>query len=151
MILTKMKSTIATCCLFLLPFGMTACKNSEKGLQESFQKLLGVKPGTNSFSGSSSTHSKVITPSQDDLLSQKNSIKSCPEDSILFGKAYPLGKSQWCAYKDKSGAEVKHGEFRHWHQNGELKALSNFLDGELEGEYQMCIRDSSNSSPPLFL
>ena len=122
-----------------IAFTLFGCKEGGQGLQEAIQKAL--KPNIIGASSSSSSRGKLIGPSQEDILSQANSIRSCPDEAIPIGKAFPKGKTQWCAYKDKSGTEIKHGEFRVWHPSGELKALAFYRDGELEGEYKEWYQD----------
>ncbi len=113
-----------------------ACKNDGADFRETFRKALGVPMGNLASPMNSQNRSKSVSPSEGDLLSQQNSIPSCPEDSTIVGKAFPAGKSQWCAYKDKKGLEVKHGEFRLWHQNGNIKIITFYQDGEIDGKYR---------------
>lgn len=126
--------------LCILCFILSACgKDGEQKFNEQLRKALGVPPvqnGSQVQNSSLKQRGKLITPSEQDLLSQKNSIKGCPQDSLLIGHAFPHGRSQWCAYKDSKKIEVKHGEFRSWHNNGKLKSQCIYADGEIHGVYK---------------
>lgn len=118
----------------LLILSFISCgKNEQNDFSEKLRKALGVQPLNSS---NSSPKGKLVTPSSDDLLSQKNSIKACPEDSNLQGKAFPSGKQQWCSYKDKKNIDVRHGEYRIWHNNGKVKIQCFYIDGEIDGQYR---------------
>lgn len=65
---------------------------------------------------------------------ENNAIKNCPEGASVRGAAYPEGDSQWCEKKNEEGKAEKHGEFRSWHKNGNLKFTANYNEGLYEGK-----------------
>lgn len=116
-------------CTFIF-FSTSGCKDDGQGIQASLLKSLqGPTKKKSSADGD-----KTINPTSQDRLSQANSIPTCPDDSKLSGQAFPRGVKQGCAYKDKDGVLVKHGEERTWHKNGSLNRQSFYEDGELHGE-----------------
>lgn len=119
-------------CFTFIAFALitSSCKEYDAQFQDYLKKSLGVN------NKSINAKAKLIEPTKEDILTQQNSIRSCPENAFLVGKAHPNGKAQWCAYKDSSGNEVKHGEFRSWHQNGVIKEQAYYEDGELSGDFK---------------
>lgn len=104
-----------------------SCKDVD-GVKSLLSKGLGLS--------GSKQGSRNIKPSKEDQDSLDNSIRSCPENTTLTGKAYPRGTYQYCAYKDEKSAEIKHGEYRKWHQSGKMALNCYYVHGELEGPYK---------------
>ncbi len=66
----------------------------------------------------------------------KDGIKICPKQARLIGAPYPRGISQWCAASSKDGKEVRHGGYRRWHKNGNLKVKANYYLGKHDGKIE---------------
>jgi antitoxin component YwqK of YwqJK toxin-antitoxin module len=125
--------------LTVLLIPLSACQQHDnEGLQKMLKKSLsGPKRGAAVTPGG-----QRITPGAEDRKSLENSIESCPDDAKIAGQPYPRGKRQWCAYKDDSGAIIKHGEFRQWHSSGALHIQAWYEDDELHGEFTEFYPDS---------
>ncbi len=69
-------------------------------------------------------------------VANKDAITSCPKEARLVGAPYPKGISQWCAASSKDGKEVRHGDYRRWHKNGNLKSKEFYYLGKHDGKVE---------------
>ncbi|MCB0325697.1 MAG: toxin-antitoxin system YwqK family antitoxin [Bdellovibrionales bacterium] len=70
---------------------------------------------------------------QENSKQVKGGIESCPKSARLVGAPYPKGLAQWCAATSKDGKELRHGEYRRWHKNGNLRQVASYKFGKFDG------------------
>jgi antitoxin component YwqK of YwqJK toxin-antitoxin module len=118
--------------ILTLSFGLLSA--GCKGGGEEFRKIL--RGAANSVDkGSVKDNSKNTGKKKEKLaLQNKNAIPKCPEHSVLRGAAYPESTAQWCEAVSKEGKALKHGEYRRWHKNGNLKIQAQYDLGKYSGE-----------------
>ena len=63
-------------------------------------------------------------------------LKKCPSGAKLRGKAPPRGTAQWCEASDLFGKMQKNGPFLTWHENGRIRSMGYFVDGERHGDWK---------------
>lgn len=117
--------------LFLIPFS-SGCKDGGK----EFRRVLRSAARTPSKTPSKSTKQENSEKGSTKQVANKDAITSCPKESRLVGSAYPKGISQWCAASSKDGKEVRHGGYRRWHKNGNLKSKEFYYLGKHDGKVE---------------
>lgn len=113
--------------LLCVPVLFTGCKNG--GAQ--FRRFL--RGTANSIGGSKGPSKSSKSGPEVQALAEKNSIKQCPAETVLRGAAFPKGIAQWCERKGKEGVSIKHGPYKRWHKNGNLRSEGMYDQNKLAG------------------
>ncbi len=148
------KCTVLSCAcvsLFFSGLFLTGCQDGGK----SFRKALrGAATGTGSSRGMLGDRKKTSTKVQkgdsksakkkeQQRPTHKDAILNCPDGGRLAGSPPPRNNTQWCEAKGPEGKAVRHGPYRKWHKNGNLKESGYFEMGLPHGNI---IKRSANGT-----